>query len=926
MPCYYLLLMISSVCFHLKNIEGSKTLVGSFSAQPVETSYQIHISIYNESSIFYKSVSPSLFPMTHSHKHSKLHPHKVRVYVVREEEFGDFCSLQRFPASDSPWFALLCLTDFCSSEESVKTIINEVLKFQRVALQGVLLYTEPSKLTYSVTELLSKSDEQFGVFIVRKDLAPYLPLQCAASNSTCFLSLELPSAPNQMFTPGKSDAPSLSKIFPLNARKKVKHSDQPNFQSSRFDQFLLVNASTASRNNVRFLEILGLDRPASVSGHNSASPISSNLSVLSSGSNHYPQQVLSSPSPRLSLVSPRVRYDNTSAVLHAKLDSSGSGSSSEDALLNRSSVLFVAVSFILLMIISLGWLIFYYIQRFRYLHSKERASRRLAELARKAVARIPVKLLRAGDKEIGSNGEHCAICIEPYRPFDNIRILPCRHYFHKVCIDPWLLEQRSCPMCKLDILQAYGLRPYLAFSVGEDSSLSHGGGGFHTDESGPTVEEAPATVAITTDSSVNYPSQPPQPSCTPSSTVIAGGESSRGSYTTTSNRKPTAPTTAGSSSRCQTCPEVGIVGVESSTSSSGGQPIGTGSTVVAANVDVTRSLSEQASRPLLADSTTLGPTDYSPPFSTCPCANTHSPTVEVASLVEQGQRHPRLSFQQKMRTPSSDANVTQSKSSDQVVSQQQHQHLLSHSQPSSAQTFAGPSTPSNGDMTFFGSQLHHHRPTAEPCTDGQITAPPSLKSTSIGFDSTWDVGTSSSSHEDNKFHSDMHYGGNGSNRRQQKARKRGSEGPVLSWLSRGFYLNRPSVRHHDKGDRNSVKPESFSSRFRHRRPLKDNNDTESGAADFPVSVKLMPRSPSSSCPTASVIEPPEDDKAVLLERRLLPQQQQTCDESCSVAPFQPALGGCKEKLVVAVVEIPANSAAPGSSGRDLIAKDSALIT
>lgn len=46
----------------------------------------------------------------------------------------------------------------------------------------------------------------------------------------------------------------------------------------------------------------------------------------------------------------------------------------EEALLNRSSVLFVAVSFILLMVISLAWLIFYYVQRFRYLHSKERVS------------------------------------------------------------------------------------------------------------------------------------------------------------------------------------------------------------------------------------------------------------------------------------------------------------------------------------------------------------------------------------------------------------------------------------------------------------------------------------------------------------------------------------------------------------------------
>ena len=30
------------------------------------------------------------------------------------------------------------------------------------------------------------------------------------------------------------------------------------------------------------------------------------------------------------------------------------------------------------------------------------------------------------------------------------------HEFHKNCIDPWLLEHRTCPMCKMDILRHYG--------------------------------------------------------------------------------------------------------------------------------------------------------------------------------------------------------------------------------------------------------------------------------------------------------------------------------------------------------------------------------------------------------------------------------------------------------------------------------------
>ena len=42
--------------------------------------------------------------------------------------------------------------------------------------------------------------------------------------------------------------------------------------------------------------------------------------------------------------------------------------------ISKTSVLFVSISFIVLMIISLAWLVFYYIQRFRYAHAKERLS------------------------------------------------------------------------------------------------------------------------------------------------------------------------------------------------------------------------------------------------------------------------------------------------------------------------------------------------------------------------------------------------------------------------------------------------------------------------------------------------------------------------------------------------------------------------
>ncbi|XP_046438523.1 protein goliath-like isoform X2 [Daphnia pulex] len=123
--------------------------------------------------------------------------------------------------------------------------------------------------------------------------------------------------------------------------------------------------------------------------------------------------------------------------------------------INRTSVMFVSISFIVLMMISLAWLVFYYIQRFRYLHAKDRLSRELTSAAQKALSKIPTRAIKNTDKEV-SEAECCAVCIEPYKASDVVRLLPCRHEFHKVCVDPWLLEHRTCPMCKMDILKHYG--------------------------------------------------------------------------------------------------------------------------------------------------------------------------------------------------------------------------------------------------------------------------------------------------------------------------------------------------------------------------------------------------------------------------------------------------------------------------------------
>ncbi|KAM6949043.1 RING finger protein 150-like [Aplochiton taeniatus] len=124
---------------------------------------------------------------------------------------------------------------------------------------------------------------------------------------------------------------------------------------------------------------------------------------------------------------------------------------------SRTSVVFVSISFIVLMIISLAWLVFYYIQRFRYANARDRNQRRLGDAAKKAISKLQVRTIRKGDQETESDFDNCAVCIEGYKPNDLVRILPCRHLFHKSCVDPWLLEHRTCPMCKMNILKALGI-------------------------------------------------------------------------------------------------------------------------------------------------------------------------------------------------------------------------------------------------------------------------------------------------------------------------------------------------------------------------------------------------------------------------------------------------------------------------------------
>ncbi|KAK7391549.1 hypothetical protein VNO78_19965 [Psophocarpus tetragonolobus] len=51
-----------------------------------------------------------------------------------------------------------------------------------------------------------------------------------------------------------------------------------------------------------------------------------------------------------------------------------------------------------------------------------------------------------------SSSSSCSICLMDYKECDSLRLLPdCGHFFHVMCVDPWLRINLTCPVCRTPI-------------------------------------------------------------------------------------------------------------------------------------------------------------------------------------------------------------------------------------------------------------------------------------------------------------------------------------------------------------------------------------------------------------------------------------------------------------------------------------------
>ncbi|CAG7904405.1 unnamed protein product [Brassica rapa] len=121
----------------------------------------------------------------------------------------------------------------------------------------------------------------------------------------------------------------------------------------------------------------------------------------------------------------------------------------------------MAVSFISLLAMSAVLATCFFVRRHRIRRRTSRSSRvrEFHGMSRRLVKAMP-SLIFSSVHEDNTTAFTCAICLEDYSVGDKLRLLPCRHKFHAVCVDSWLTSWRTfCPVCKRDARTANGEPP-----------------------------------------------------------------------------------------------------------------------------------------------------------------------------------------------------------------------------------------------------------------------------------------------------------------------------------------------------------------------------------------------------------------------------------------------------------------------------------
>ncbi|CAL8244768.1 unnamed protein product [Lota lota] len=88
------------------------------------------------------------------------------------------------------------------------------------------------------------------------------------------------------------------------------------------------------------------------------------------------------------------------------------------------------------------------IERCTYPHKYKKVRPRVC-VRRKLLGKQEEEEEEGADEE--DTEEKCTICLSILEEGEDVRRLPCMHLFHQLCVDQWLLTNKKCPICRVDI-------------------------------------------------------------------------------------------------------------------------------------------------------------------------------------------------------------------------------------------------------------------------------------------------------------------------------------------------------------------------------------------------------------------------------------------------------------------------------------------
>jgi len=134
----------------------------------------------------------------------------------------------------------------------------------------------------------------------------------------------------------------------------------------------------------------------------------------------------------------------------------------------------------------------------------------------KAATMYLFKPFQREKQQSAPHNESCAICLDDFQLDEELRLLPCKHAFHKACVDPWLAKSSElCPMCKQSIFMdqekedrscTMGTMCYWCCISNNERDAGDNGGGNDNEQEQPRImilASPDELVSIDTDSDTN---------------------------------------------------------------------------------------------------------------------------------------------------------------------------------------------------------------------------------------------------------------------------------------------------------------------------------------------------------------------------------------------------------------------------------------